>query len=74
LVELKAITKLEDVHFAQAINYLKANNLEIGLLINFGETSLNFKRLSSKKFKSKESQKTLVALNSFYSVLKILVL
>ena len=42
-VELKAITKLEDVHFAQAINYLEAYNLEIGLLINFGEMSLNFK-------------------------------
>lgn len=51
-VELKAISKLEDVHFAQAINYLEAYNLEIGLLINFGETSLNFKRLTNKKFKS----------------------
>jgi len=51
-VELKAITKLEDVHFAQAINYLEAYNLEVGLLINFGETSLNFKRLNNKKFKS----------------------
>ena len=51
-VELKAITKLEDVHLAQAINYLEAYNLEIGLLINFGETSLNFKRLNNKKFKS----------------------
>ena len=57
-VELKAITKLEDVHFAQAINYLEAYNLEIGLLINFGETSLNFKRLTNKKFKSKESQQS----------------
>ena len=57
-VELKAITKLEDVHFAQAINYLEAYNLEIGLLINFGETSLNFKRLTNKKFKSSESQKS----------------
>ena len=54
-VELKATTKLEDVHFAQAINYLEAYNLEIGLLINFGETSLNFKRLTNKKFKSIES-------------------
>jgi GxxExxY protein len=54
-VELKALTKLEDVHFAQAINYLEAYNLEIGLLINFGETSLNFKRLTNKKFKSTES-------------------
>jgi GxxExxY protein len=48
-VELKATTKLEDVHFAQAINYLEAYNLEIGLLINFGEMSLNFKRLTNKK-------------------------
>lgn len=51
-VELKAVIKLEDVHFAQAINYLEAYNLEIGLLINFGERSLNFKRLTNKKFKS----------------------
>lgn len=50
-VELKAHTKLEDVHFAQAINYLEAYNLEIGLLINFGERSLNFKRLTNKKYK-----------------------
>ena len=57
-VELKAITKLEDVHFAQAINYLEAYNLEVGLLINFGEISLNFKRLTNKKFKSSESQKS----------------
>jgi len=57
-VELKAITKLEDVHFAQAINYLEAYNLEIGLLINFGETSLNFKRLTNKKYKSEESNKS----------------
>ena len=53
-VELKAITKLEDVHFAQAINYLEAYNLEIGLLINFGEVSLNFKRLTNKKYKPSE--------------------
>jgi len=50
-VELKAITKLESTHFAQAINYLEAYNLEIGLLINFGENSLNFKRLTNKKYK-----------------------
>ncbi|MFA6060489.1 MAG: GxxExxY protein [Taibaiella sp.] len=51
-VELKATTKLEDVHFAQAINYLEAYNTEIGLLINFGETSLKFKRLTNKKYKA----------------------
>lgn len=49
-VELKAITKLEDVHLAQAINYLEAYDLEIGLLINFGGKSLEFKRLINKKF------------------------
>jgi GxxExxY protein len=51
-VELKALIKLEGVHFAQAINYLEAYNLEVGLLINFGEISLNFKRLTNKKYKA----------------------
>ena len=54
-VELKAVTKVEDVHFAQAINYLEAYNLETGLLINFGERSLNFKRLNNKKFVEEEN-------------------
>jgi len=49
-VEIKAVTKLEDVHLAQAINYLEAYNLEIGLLINFGAKSLEFKRLINSKF------------------------
>lgn len=49
-VELKAITQLEDVHLAQAINYLEAYDLEVGLLINFGAKSLQFKRLANKKF------------------------
>lgn len=51
-VELKAMIRLEDGHFAQAINYLEAYNTEIGLLINFGEPSLNFKRLTNKKYKT----------------------
>ena len=50
-IELKAITELHDVHLAQAINYLEAYNLEVGLLINFGGRSLNFKRLNNKKYK-----------------------
>ncbi len=45
LVELKAITALENVHEAQLLNYLKAYRLEVGLLINFGEKSLKYKRL-----------------------------
>ncbi len=45
VVELKALTKLEPVHLAQAINYLEAYNIEVGLLINFGAKSLEFRRL-----------------------------
>ncbi|MBX7226424.1 MAG: GxxExxY protein [Chitinophagales bacterium] len=45
LVELKAIIQLDDVHLAQALNYLKAYKLAVGLLINFGSKSLTFKRL-----------------------------
>ena len=50
-VELKVTSKLDDSNFAQGINYLEAYNLEIGLLINFGEMSLSYKRLTNKKFK-----------------------
>jgi len=52
-VELKALIQLEDVHLAQAINYLEAYDLEIGLLINFEAKSLQFKRLTNKSFKQK---------------------
>lgn len=45
MVEIKAVKELEDVHLAQAINYLEAYRMEIGLLINFGNTSLQFKRV-----------------------------
>jgi GxxExxY protein len=51
-VELKALVSIEPVHLAQAINYLEAYNLEIGLLINFGNTKLGFHRLENKKFKN----------------------
>lgn len=50
-VELKALTKLEDVHLAQGLNYLEAYNLEVGLLINFGSKSLEVKRLYNTKYK-----------------------
>ncbi len=50
-VELKAVIKLEDVHIAQAINYLEAYNLEIGLLINFGSKRMEFHRFTNKKYK-----------------------
>lgn len=50
-VELKALIQLEAVHLAQAINYLEAYNLEVGLLINFGSRKLEFKRVVNNKYK-----------------------
>ena len=58
MVEIKAVKELEDVHLAQAINYLEAYGMDIGLLINFGNTSLQFKRVM-KPNKSKSIKKSL---------------
>ena len=49
MVEIKAVTQIEDVHVAQALNYLVAYGLEVGLLMNFGAKSLEFKRLMRSK-------------------------
>ena len=48
MVELKAVVQLEDVHLAQGLNYLRVYNLEKGLLLNFGSTRLEVKRLFRK--------------------------
>ena len=53
LVELKAVSVLENAHIAQTLNYLKAYRLEVGLLINFGSKSLVFKRLVHSQPKSR---------------------
>jgi GxxExxY protein len=53
MVELKALVKIEDVHLAQAMNYCEAYNMEIGLLINFGAKSLEFKRVHNNKLINK---------------------
>jgi len=45
IIEVKALTELNSIHEAQVINYLKATNYKLGLLINFGEESLEYKRL-----------------------------
>jgi len=50
-VELKAVLQLEDVHLAQATNYLEAYNLEVGLPINIGARSLQFKRILNRDFR-----------------------
>jgi len=59
MVELKAVIQLEDVHMAQAMNYLEVYGVEIGLLINFGAKSLQFKRLHNNNIiKSSQSRKS----------------
>ena len=45
LVEIKAVIKLEEVHLAQIKNYQVAYNFDIGLLLNFGAESLEYKRI-----------------------------
>ena len=50
-LEIKAKSNLENLDLSQGINYLEANNLEVGLLINFGARSLQHKRLANSKFK-----------------------
>ena len=49
MVELKAVIALENVHLNQAINYLEAYKTKIGLLINFGASSLEYKRVHNNK-------------------------
>jgi len=57
MVELKAKSSLDDVHLAQALNYLEAYKLETGLLINFGSKTLEFKRITN-EFKLKKQRKS----------------
>lgn len=50
IVELKAVINLEDVHLAQAKNYVVAYNFPVGLLINFGAKSLQFKKIFNQRY------------------------
>jgi len=45
IIELKALSKLQSEHLAQTLNYLKITDFELGLLVNFGSTSLQYKRV-----------------------------
>ncbi len=49
IVELKAVSELSETHFAQVLNYLKATNQDLGLLVNFGEKSLHVERIFNYK-------------------------
>ena len=53
MVQIKAVSELNNTHLAQAINYLEAYKMEVGLLINFGENSLKFRRVGDPKRKKK---------------------
>ena len=55
IVEIKAVINLEDVHLAQAKNYVVAYDKEVGLLINFGAKSLQFKKIYNPKYQQRES-------------------
>lgn len=52
-VEIKALINLEDVHLAQAKNYTVAYDFPIGLLINFGSQSLQYKLIFNPKYNIK---------------------
>jgi GxxExxY protein len=54
MVELKALINLEDVHLAQAKNYVVAYDFPVGLLINFGATSLQYKKVFNPKYQTKD--------------------
>lgn len=59
MVELKAVSQLEDAHFAQTLNYLEAYKLETGLLINFGSKSLQVKRITNEQKLLKHQQESM---------------
>ncbi len=65
MVELKALIKLEEVHLAQAMNYCQAYKLPIGLLINFGAKSLEFKRVYNLTHPENKAYKSELGLNRF---------
>lgn len=51
IVELKAVINLENAHLAQAKNYVVAYNFPVGLLINFGSTSLQYKKIFNPRYR-----------------------
>lgn len=55
ILELKAVSALSDIHKAQVINYLKATGIEVGLLINFGNPKLEYRRFDN-RFKKEERE------------------
>jgi GxxExxY protein len=50
ILELKALSDITEKHQSQVINYLKANNMQLGIIINFGSLSLDYKRIPNKYY------------------------
>ena len=69
LLEVKALIKLEDIHIAQAINYCEAFSLPLGLIINFGARSLEYKRIYNLKhpenlaYKNCKNRQDIISIN-----------
>ena len=57
IVELKAIKEITEIEKIQVINYLKAGGFQVGLLLNFGQKSLEYKRLVNTKTRICENQR-----------------
>ena len=59
LIELKAVSALTKEHYAQIINYLNATEIDVGLLVNFGNAKLEYKRFYRKNQKDSYRQNIL---------------
>jgi GxxExxY protein len=68
IVEIKAVIRLEDVHLAQAKNYVVAYNFSVGLLINFGSPSLEFKKVFNNNDRYKRESATKISEAAFSQV------
>lgn len=55
ILELKSVREFTDEHYAQIYNYLKAGNLDLGILINFGEASLDYQRVPASRMWQRNS-------------------
>ena len=55
ILELKAVQQIDSIHKAQVINYLRASNLQLGILANFGEEYLSPIRLFNKNYNNETS-------------------
>lgn len=53
LVELKAVNNFANEHFAQILNYLKATEIEVGLIVNFGNPKLEYRRFNNRFLEAK---------------------